>query len=140
MSHFVSTGDSAWSIAIQYGLTLEQLLAYNNLTDDAILRPGDELWIRRTLTPIATPTSEVTPTAVPITDTVALAVMAPSATFTPPPPSPTHTPAPVPTATATAVTASTNWSQTLYRSSIAASLGLMILAGVVIFAMRKELI
>ena len=44
--HLVQSGDVFWSIAVRYGLSLEQLLELNNLQEDAILQPGDEIFIR----------------------------------------------------------------------------------------------
>ncbi len=61
LTHVVQSGQSAWSIAAQYGLTVAQLLEFNGLTEGAILQPGDELRIRA-LPPTPTPTS--VPTAV----------------------------------------------------------------------------
>jgi len=136
MTHIIRTGDSAWAIALQYGLTLEQLLAYNNLTEAAILLPGNELWIRPTFTPIATPTSEATATA------------APTHTQTPSPLATSHSPLATPLAprssllaplpTPTAVPPANNLSQTLYRGSMVASVGFLVLAGIILLAMRKN--
>ena len=68
-AHIIQTGDTAWGIALRYGLTLEQLLSYNNLAQNAILQVGKALLIvpptpAATPTPEATPTLEATPTAV----------------------------------------------------------------------------
>jgi LysM repeat protein len=59
----VAPGDSMWIIAARAGLTLPELLALNNLTEDAIIRPGDILIIGYA-TPEATPVpeEEVSPT------------------------------------------------------------------------------
>jgi LysM repeat protein len=76
-THIVQGGDSAWTIAAIYNLTVEQLLAINDLSSDTVLRPGDELAIRQ---PTATPlpqapdsTSQDTNNA-PTPDSVAAAV------------------------------------------------------------------
>jgi LysM repeat protein len=130
MTHKIKTGDSAWAIALQYGLTLEQLLAYNNMTENDFLLPGNELWIRPTFTPIASPTSEATPTAV---STTALTA---TPTVTPLSPSPTASPS-TPSPSATAVPTQTGWSQNLYSGSMVASVGLLMAAGFIILAMRK---
>lgn len=69
VTHIVRSGDSAWSIAASYGLTVEQLLAFNNLSVDAVLLPGSELLIREptpTPQPTSTPPSP-TATAQPLT-------------------------------------------------------------------------
>ena len=74
-SHTVQTGETAWSIAAAYGLTLDQLLALNNLSADPVLMPGDQLEIRG-----PDPTATLAPSQTP----------APSPTL---PPAPTGTPA-----------------------------------------------
>ena len=64
-THQVQEGDSAWSIAARYGLTINQLLELNNLGNDSILRPGDQLVIQfPTPTPVPTPEITSTPTRV----------------------------------------------------------------------------
>jgi LysM repeat protein len=102
LTHIVASGQTAWAIALQYGLALEELLALNDLTEDSLLLPGDELFIRA---PDATstappPTSDAytavavqqgsTPTASP-TDPgdihlTMTAMVEPTSTFTPTPP------------------------------------------------------
>lgn len=39
----VREGDSLWTISLKFKVTIEQLLAWNNLTPDPILQPGQEL-------------------------------------------------------------------------------------------------
>ena len=152
MTHFVQKGDTGWGIALRYGLTLEQLLAFNDLAADAILNIGDELWIRPfpTKTPTVTPaTPPATATPTPTREPLALAAMLlPSATITPDitttPHSTPHTP--LTTSTPSLVTetppaseaAATDWSHTLYRGSMIASVGLLVAAGIIILAMRKN--
>ena len=143
LTHFVEKGDTGWGIALRYGLTLEQLLAYNNLSADAVLSIGDELWIRPLPTPISEATS-ITPavataTAVATQQIVILATIPPSPTFTSTPLAPSPTlPLPTTAVTATAVPPPNNLSQTLYRGSMIASVGLLVAAGVIILAMRKN--
>jgi LysM repeat protein len=43
--HVVKTGQSLWSIAVAYGVTIKEILAWNNLPDSYVLWPGDELVI-----------------------------------------------------------------------------------------------
>jgi LysM repeat protein len=62
--HAVRRGQTLWEVAITYGLTLDELLALNNIEQDAILQPGDQLLIRAAATP---PTPTLPPTAVPAT-------------------------------------------------------------------------
>lgn len=59
----VQPGDSMWIIAARAGLSLPELLALNNLTEQSIINPGDALIIGYA-TPEAAPTAaETTPTA-----------------------------------------------------------------------------
>lgn len=43
--HVVKTGQSLWSIAVAYGVTIKEILAWNNLPESYVLWPGDELTI-----------------------------------------------------------------------------------------------
>jgi membrane-bound lytic murein transglycosylase D len=45
--HTVRRGENAWSIARRYGVRLDDLLAWNDLRRDSVLRPGDRLRVRR---------------------------------------------------------------------------------------------
>jgi sortase A len=54
--HVVVAGDSLWSIARQYGVSVEALLAANGLSREAVLHPGDELVIPLPGEVIPTPT------------------------------------------------------------------------------------
>lgn len=74
----VQANDSLWAIAARAGLTIEELLVLNELTENSVIQPGDQLIIAMG-TPPATPTSDIpTPTL--------------------PPPTATSTPVPVQTA------------------------------------------
>lgn len=44
--HRVQVGHTLWAIAARYEVPLETLLLYNNLSENAVLQPGDELLIR----------------------------------------------------------------------------------------------
>jgi hypothetical protein len=57
----VQPDDSLWSIAARAGLTIPELLALNDLTEDVVLRPGDLLIVGQGAPPV-TPTPAV-PTA-----------------------------------------------------------------------------
>lgn len=94
----VREGDTLLNVAIKYNLTLEQLLAYNDLTDTAVLRVGQELIIG------TLPQIEEVGGSVDIPQPSATATVPP--TITPPPtltpsptlpPPPTNTPIPLPT-------------------------------------------
>jgi len=43
MVHEVSAGETLYSISRRYGLTVDQLRAYNNIGQDAAIRPGQRL-------------------------------------------------------------------------------------------------
>jgi LysM repeat protein len=58
--HVVRSGQSLWLIAALYNLTLEELMAMNDLTPESVIRAGDQLQIRHL--PTATP---VPPTGTP---------------------------------------------------------------------------
>lgn len=57
-SHIVQEGESAWTIAAIYGITVDELLTANELVRPAILQPGDEIIVpppQPTLTPTPAP-------------------------------------------------------------------------------------
>lgn len=65
--HEVQAGQTAWTVAAYYGISLQDLMALNNLTEASILRPGDMLLIRPpTVAASATP-SWVQTTPIPTT-------------------------------------------------------------------------
>jgi LysM repeat protein len=134
IAHIVRSGDTAWGIALRYGLTLEQLMAYNQMQPDALLQVGQALIVRPpTETPTPTPTStpEATPTLTPEVATVqplpaanrlgptAVAVAA----ITPAPSTEDNPP---------------GWSWMLGIGAMIAALGLTVLAVVAIFVMRRD--
>src|SRR5690606_21909058 len=59
-TYIVQANDSLWSIAARTGTTVEDLLAWNELTEQDIIQPGDELII---VPPTPVPTEQ--PTATP---------------------------------------------------------------------------
>lgn len=76
----VQPNDSLWGIAARSGISLTELLDLNNLTESALIQPGDRL-IVGLVAPPETPTPEASATVV--------------ATRPPPTPSPTLPPPPV---------------------------------------------
>ena len=64
--HEVQPGQSAWTIAVKYGIDLAELFELNNLTESSILHPGDVLTIRPPDPPTSKPT--FTSTSIPPTD------------------------------------------------------------------------
>ena len=84
-SHIVREGQSAWTIAALHNLTVEELLELNNLDTSSVLRPGDELTIRRPEptpppppTQAATPAPANTPTPASLSADVVAAVFSPT--------------------------------------------------------------
>ncbi len=132
-SHIVKAGDTAFGIALQYGLSLDELLAFNNLSAETLLQIGQELLIHP-----PTPTPEPTPTTTP-TLTPAAVALAPSA-FRAASPTPTR----APTAVAQADTAETDssgmdWGDVLGIGAMVVGLVLTVAAGVAVMVLwRKE--
>lgn len=94
--HEVVTGESFFSIADDYELTLDELLDLNNLTADAFLNPGDLLLVRVAFTPTPSPEPSLTPSP-----TIPTATRRPTRTATASPippntPLPSATPTPQP--------------------------------------------
>ena len=46
-TYTVVSGDSLWGIANKNGITLDQLLQWNNLNKNSIIHPGDTLLINK---------------------------------------------------------------------------------------------
>lgn len=118
--HDVQPGQSAWTIAAQYGIELAELLKLNQLTADSILHPGDILVIRPPDPPTSTPT--ITPTRMRPTDI------------------PTSSPTPI-QATEVSIESDTHVDQSQEEASTSSKplmvplvigMGLVLLAGVVI--------
>ncbi len=55
LAHIVQSGDTLWSISLQYGLTVDQLLQYNGFNPNTVLSIGQEVLIRPPVTPTAPP-------------------------------------------------------------------------------------
>lgn len=62
--HEVRPNDALWSIAISYGVTINDLLRLNNLVAGSVIRPGQQIIVRPapTVTMTATPSQTPTPT------------------------------------------------------------------------------
>lgn len=138
IAHIVKSGDTAWGIALLYGLSLEQLMAFNNMQPDAMLQVGQELIVRPPpATEIPTPTPPLTPTETIATPEAAALVMQTLPTLT-------HTPAPTavalvaPTATPLSGTGQPSWSWLLGVGAMVAAFGLTVLAVVAIFVIRRD--
>ena len=96
-THTVRSGETAWGIAVDYGLSVADLLAYNNMTSNTVLSIGDTLLIvppsptptsppevTATLPPTPVPTSTLTPTPMPTVPTQTKVSASRSPTPTPP--------------------------------------------------------
>ncbi|MDH5506991.1 MAG: CAP domain-containing protein [Anaerolineae bacterium] len=68
--HIVQSGQTLWDIAIVYGVPLAEILKLNNLTENSLVYPGDEILIKKaeeTATPTATASATATQTPSPTT-------------------------------------------------------------------------
>jgi len=88
--HTVQYGQTLWSIAIEYGTTIKNIQALNNLGENLVVYQGQALLVQKAATqpapdlPTATLTPPATETLVPITPTVEMAspaVIAPTSTL-----------------------------------------------------------
>ncbi len=133
-SHIVRAGDTAFGIALQYGLSLDELLAFNQLSADTLLQIGQELLIRP-----PTPTPEPTPMPTPTMTSMAVA-LAPSA-FRAATSTPTRAPTAVALAdadTAEAEMGGPDWGSVLGIGAMVVGLLLTVLAGVAIMVLWRQ--
>ncbi len=84
LMHVVQTGDTLLGIALRYNLTLGELLVLNNLTENTLIQPSDQLLVRQ---PLSGETAD--PTATPTLVVTATNTLTPTATMTPAPPTET---------------------------------------------------
>lgn len=137
VSHFVKSGDTLLGIAFRYGLTLDELLTYNNIEISTVLQLGDELLIRPpspTPTPIPTETP-IPPTVTPSpTSTVLVVAVAPAATPTRPSIAALTMLVPTPTPPAEPPAAG----QLVATGSLFAGMGILVLVGVVAAAIKRQ--
>ncbi len=88
--HVVQEGESLWSIAIAYAISMNELIAQNNLAPTPVIFPSQELLIRAAFTPTVSPTVTRTPRPPTRTPTLKPTPRAPTAI-------PTLAPTPTPT-------------------------------------------
>lgn len=64
LTYVIQEGDSAWSIALRNGIEIDFLYLLNNMTEDSILHPGNEVVVRLAegQAPPPTPTPKLTHT------------------------------------------------------------------------------
>lgn len=91
--HEVQSGQALWSIAIAYGVKIDEIIALNNLGQNPVLHIGDKLIIRAAFTPTVSPQPTRTPKPPTRTPTVTPTPRTPTVTPTiTPTPKPTHQP------------------------------------------------
>ncbi|MCA9874862.1 MAG: LysM peptidoglycan-binding domain-containing protein [Anaerolineales bacterium] len=134
LAHIVQSGDTLWAIALRYGLSLDQLLTYNNITESNLLAVGQELLIVPP-TPLPTPTSEPTLTMTPAATAVPTTPAPP--TFTPQA-TPVALAANVPTPTPSADSSGEDLGQIIGIGAMALALGLVLIAGIGFVFWRRE--
>jgi len=59
--HEVEIGQALWSIAAAYEVTVDQLLAFNNLSENAVIYEGQTLLVQPAYTPTPSPAATQTP-------------------------------------------------------------------------------
>ena len=133
LAHIVQSGDTLWGISLQYGLTMEQLLTYNNITENDLLAVGQALLIVPP-TPLPTPTSEPTMTMTPVEATAVSTPLFLTPTFTPRP----TVAAKLPTPTPPASSASDDMGQLIGVGAMALALGLVLIAGIGFVFWQRE--
>jgi LysM repeat protein len=65
VKHIIAGGQSLWTIAAVYNISLEELREMNGLEPDAIMNLGDEIIIQPSYTPTNTPIGQASPTLPP---------------------------------------------------------------------------
>lgn len=131
LTHIVKSGDTALGIALLYGLSLDELAAYNNMDPNAILQIGQELMIRP---PTPTPAPTITPTPTITPEIVILETATPARSPTPK----ATAVAMVATPTMATEEAGVNWGNVLGIGAMVAGLGLTILAAVAIMYLWRN--
>lgn len=117
--HEVQSGQSLWSIATAYGVSIAQIQQLNNLDQNAVLLPGQKLILRPAFTPTISPTPSLTP--IPPTRT-------PSLTPTPVTPTLTYTQSPTLTETP-APLIEIDWQPPAWFNQTTFGLGLILISG-----------
>ncbi|PKO04887.1 MAG: hypothetical protein CVU41_14895 [Chloroflexi bacterium HGW-Chloroflexi-3] len=124
--HEVLDGQSLWSIAIAYNVTIAEIIQWNNLIPTPVIFVGERLVVQIAPTPTLSPT--ITNTSIPPTRTIT-----PSQTPITPQPSATITPFPSPTPKPPFSIYSMEKSQ---RTTIGWGMGIICLMGLIIVAIR----
>ena len=80
--HEVLDGQSLWSIATTYGITIADIIAWNNMAPTPVIFPGERLLVRQKPTETMTPTVTLTPVPATRTPTPTVTPKTPTATPT----------------------------------------------------------
>lgn len=117
--HVVQQGQALWSIAIAYGVTINDLIALNGLdTQNPVIYAGQKLLVRGAFTPTVSPT---------ITNTPHPPTWTPRPTYTPRPTRPTGTLGPTITPTPPPLLPDVSTFDSLNRQSI--GIGIIVISG-----------
>lgn len=80
--HEVLDGQSLWSIATTYGITIAEIIQWNNLAPTPVIFPGERLLVKPQPTATITPTITLTPLPATRTPTPTMTPKTPTATAT----------------------------------------------------------
>ncbi|MHC1782935.1 MAG: LysM peptidoglycan-binding domain-containing protein [Anaerolineaceae bacterium] len=83
--HVVEKGQALWSIGMEYGVSVENLILFNNLSAEPVLQIGQKLIVQPPYTPTPTPTASNTPFPPTPTATKTLRPITPGPTLSPTP-------------------------------------------------------
>ncbi|MCB8981702.1 MAG: LysM peptidoglycan-binding domain-containing protein [Ardenticatenaceae bacterium] len=136
--HTVRSEQTLWEIALTYGLTLDQLLALNNLDQSAFIQPGDQLLVRQA-EPTPLPTLPPTETPQPATPTAPIPTETPTAVSASL--SQANNAVATPNATvATAVSSTEEGRPTLVNIVTVLVVGLLVVGVLAVVVLRSELL
>lgn len=147
LTHIVKGGDTSLAIALRYGLTLDELMAMNNLDPNAFLQIGQVLVIRQQPpTPTLTPEPTAAPTITSTPESVSLAMAAPSrapapglaAAAEPPNAVASGEPASMAPSNSVGEQRTRDWGNILGIGAMIAGIGLAALAGVAIITLWRN--
>jgi LysM repeat protein len=142
LTHIVRSGETLWEIALSYNLTLEQLLAWNGLAQNDMIREGQELYIRPPATAVPSPpTSTPPPATTTATPSLEETAVSPSLTptFTPLPAlAAAGTPSLSPTLPPPAPSSPAGPNLPLLLAAILAGVGVTALAAAAVIAIRRQ--
>jgi LysM repeat protein len=130
--HVVEKGQALWSIGMEYGVSVENLILFNNLPAEPVLQIGQKLIVQPPYTPTPTPTASDTP--FPPTPTA-------TRTLRPITPGPTLSPTATITPTSQPLFEGVDWLKGVDRRDMGISLiaiCVLGLGGMIFYAIRKR--